>query len=99
MSDVTVYPPWITATPAVPALLTGIPAATLLQWLTDAQTAYHLLLTSNAPQTVTYGQGDGQKSVTFNRSSAGQLNSYILMLQQALGLIPGRRAIGVRFRR
>lgn len=95
MSDITVYP----SSTSTPALLVGVPTLTLQQWLSDAQTALHLLLTSNQPQTVTYGQAEGQKSVTYNRSNAGQLTSYIQMLQQALGLSTGRRAISVRFMR
>lgn len=79
--------------------LIGVPTATLQQWLSEAQAAYHQLLTGGRAQVVTYGQGDGQKSVTYNRANAGQLLAWIQMLQQALGIGCGRRAIGVRFMR
>jgi hypothetical protein len=83
-----------------PAMLIGVPQATLQTWLLDAQTAYQLMMISGQPQTVSYGQGDGQKSVTFSRSTnAGQLAAWIGMLQMALGIGCGRRAIRVQFAR
>ena len=85
---------------SVPAVLVGVDPVLLQQWLADAQAAYQAMMISGNPQTVTYGQGDGQKSVTFSRSTnAGQLAAWILSLQLALGLSPGRRPIAVRFAR
>ncbi|MEJ0019729.1 MAG: gpW family head-tail joining protein [Acetobacteraceae bacterium] len=101
MSDqVTVLPPWTAGVSITPAVLTGVDPALLRQWLSEAQTAYQQMMVSNNPQTVTYGQGDGQKSVTFSRSTnPGQLAAWIQQLQQALGLSGGRRPIAVRFGR
>lgn len=100
MSGVVVFPPWVTSPASMtPAVLVGVEPATLQAWLTDAQTALHQMMLSNQPQSVTYGQGDGQKTVTFNRSSVASLQSWIGMLQQALGVTRGRRAIAVRFGR
>jgi hypothetical protein len=101
MSDqVTVLPPWTAGVSTTPAVLIGVDPALLRQWLGEAQTAYQQMMVSNNPQTVTYGQGDGQKSVTFSRSTnPGQLAAWIQQLQQALGLSGGRRPIAVRFGR
>ena len=100
MSDtVTVFPGWLPGISATPAVLVGVPTATLQQWLADAQNAFQLIMISGQPQTVTYSQGDGMKSVTYSRGNAGQLQIWIQQLLQALGLGCGRRAIGVRFSR
>ena len=100
MSDtVTVFPGWLPGISATPAVLVGVPTTTLQQWLTDAQTAFQLIMISGQPQTVTYSQGDGMKSVIYSRGNAGQLQMWIQQLLQALGLGCGRRAIGVRFSR
>jgi hypothetical protein len=85
--------------PPTPAALIGVDTATLQLWLGQAQAALQQIMIGGSPQTVTYGQGDGQKSVTYGRANEGQLIAWISQLQQALGLFCGRRAIPVRFSR
>jgi hypothetical protein len=99
MSEVTVYPPWTAGVSTTPAVLVGVDPVVMRQWLNDAQAAYAAIMVSGVPQTVSYGQGDGQKSVTFSRVNAGQLQRWIEQLAQALGLSVGRRPIAVRFGR
>lgn len=72
--------------------LTGVPQATLEQWLADAQQALHDLSTGTKGESYSYTQGDGTKSVTYTRANIGQLQAYINELQYALG-IRRRRAI------
>ncbi len=68
--------------------LAGMTPAQLQLLLSAAQTAYTQLMVGGKPVTVSYSQGDGSKSVTFNMASAGNLQSWISMVQRALGL-PG----------
>jgi hypothetical protein len=74
----------------------GIAPATLQANLSAAQTALDQLLRGSQTQQVSYGEGNGQRSVTYNRSSIGELRKYIEDLQTQLGY-RARRAIGVRF--
>ena len=74
----------------------GIPPVTLQQWLADAQTARHELVTGRRAQMVAYGQGDGTKSVTYTRANLADIDNYIASLTNALGL-GRRRAVGVAF--
>jgi len=64
--------------------------------LAEAQAAYHALMTGQNTTVVSYGFGDGQRSVTYTRTSLKDLRAYIMELQQQLGF-RSRRAIGVRF--
>jgi hypothetical protein len=78
--------------------LAGVSTATLQQWLADAQQALHDLSIGGKPVTVTYTQGDGQKSVTYTRAEAGALRGYIEELKAQLGITCGRRPIRPFFR-
>lgn len=73
--------------------LAGIPTPTLQQWLKDAQQAMHDLMTGVKAVTVTYTQGDGQKSVTYNRGDMTMLRGYIQELKMQLGIGRGRRPL------
>ena len=73
--------------------LTGIPSETLLQWLSEAQTAQHNLMTGAQGENYAYTQGDGSKSVTYTRANIGQLTAYIQSLKAQLGISRGRRPI------
>jgi hypothetical protein len=75
-------------------ILAGLPAVTLQQWLTVAQTAYMQLATGGKPVTVSY---DG-KSVTYTAAEGAALQSFIGLLQRQLGINRGRRAIRPYFR-
>jgi hypothetical protein len=72
--------------------LSGVPPATLLQWLTESQQALHDLSTGAKGESFSYAQGDGSKSVTYTRADIGALQAHILALQYALGM-RRRRAI------
>jgi hypothetical protein len=85
-----------TTTQAIPGSFAGVPPATLQTWLTDAQLARHNLMTGALPSVVSYGNGDGTKSVTYTRANLGALDAYIQSLLRALGL-GRRRAVGVLF--
>ena len=79
-----------------PPALAGVPAATLQVWLTASQTALHQLLTGARVATASYGQGDGNRSVTFSRTDQQTLRAYIGDLQRALGIqVAPRRPIRV----
>ena len=99
MSDAVTLALYSSGTPTVPAALVGVDTVTLQLWLTQAQQALQQIMVGGLAQTVTYGQGDGQKSVTYARGNQGQLLAWIQQLQQALGLSCGRQAIPVRFSR
>lgn len=73
--------------------LTGIPTLTLQQWLLDAQTAMHDLMTGVKPKVVLYTQGDGQKSVTYTEANIANLRGYIQELKAQLGITCGRHPI------
>jgi hypothetical protein len=66
--------------------LAGIPEATLRKWLLDAQTALHDLSIGGKPQSVSYGQGDGSKAITFTPATIGVLNAHIAALKAQLGI-------------
>ena len=85
---------WVDPTVNV-TVLTGIPQATLLQYLADAQAAYAMLSTGGRIVSVSY---EG-KSVTYTQGNIAQLMNWIMMLQRALGMGGiGRRAIRPYFR-
>ncbi|MBU6246457.1 MAG: hypothetical protein KGN77_01775 [Xanthomonadaceae bacterium] len=80
-----------------PSVLAGVPQATLQTWLGQAQQAYADFMTGGKPVTVSYANGSGTRSVTYNKANVQQLTQFISELNQALGNTRGRRAIGVRF--
>ncbi len=72
------------------------PAATLQANLAAAQAAYDQLMRGGRVATVTYGEGSGQRSVTYTKAEIGSLRLYIEDLQTRLGY-RARRALGLRF--
>lgn len=70
----------------------GVPQATLQQWLTESQQALHDLSTGAKGESFSYTQGDGSKSVTYTRADIGALQAHINALLYALGM-RRRRAI------
>ena len=70
--------------------LVGIPQETLQTWLLQAQTALNNLMTGGQVVQVQYGQGDGNRMVTYKPADMGNLRGYIAELRAALGL-GGRR--------
>jgi hypothetical protein len=75
----------------------NVAPATLQCWLNDAQNALHSLLIGGKPVMVSYGMGDGQKSVTYQRANEAALRQHIMELEKLLGINRGRRAIRMRF--
>ena len=73
--------------------LTGIPTATLQQWLLDAQTAMHDLMTGSKVAQIQYGQGSGNRMVTYKIADMGALRGYIQELKAQLGITCGRSPI------
>lgn len=73
----------------VSVALTGVPPATLQQWLAQAQQALADMMTGRNAVTVSYQQGQGQRSVTYNRANIADLRAWIIEIQAALG--QGRR--------
>lgn len=77
--------------------LVGMPVPQLQTLLAQLQAAYATTLTGKNAQIVSYGQGDGTKSVTYNRVDAISLRVHIGEVQAALGITPRRRAIVPRW--
>lgn len=75
----------------------GMSTPQLQQALLDSQLALIALVTGGKPQVVAYGNGEGQRAVTYTRTNEAQLRAMIRELQTAMGTGPRRRAIGVRF--
>ncbi len=78
--------------------LAGMSQAQLLTLYGQMQAAQAQLMMGGKPVTVSYAQGDGSKSVTYNMTSAGQLQNALTLVQRALGL-PGmsRRPMRMRY--
>ncbi len=68
--------------------LYGMTPAQLQAALTQAQSAYVALMTGQRVVSVSYSQGDGSKSVTYDSVQGGvaQLRMFINELQRALGI-------------
>jgi hypothetical protein len=81
----------------IPPELIGIDDATLQKWLTDLQQSLQDLTVGGKAQTLSYAQGDGSKSVTYTQADQARIEQRIRMIAAALGLVPPRRAIAVRF--
>lgn len=80
------------------SLLAGMDDAVLRQQLGRMQQDYLDLSAGRKLVSASYTQGDGAKSVTYDRTTIGQLAMAIRQLQAQLGIIQTpRRAIGVRF--
>lgn len=73
--------------------LYGMSQQQLQTALTNAQNAYVALMSGARTVNLSYTQGDGSKSVTYDRVEIAQLRMFIEELQQALGIIcrPRRR--------
>ena len=68
--------------------LAGMTQAQLLALYGQLQQAQAMMAVGGKPQSVSYDQGGGGKSVTFNITSVAQLLNTINMVQRALGM-PG----------
>ena len=77
------------------AITDGVPAATLQTWLAQALQAYQNLMTGAQVVSLSYGMGDGQKTVAYTRIESPKLLQWIAQLQQALNT-PGSRRRALR---
>lgn len=69
------------------SVLAGIPPSVLMANLAAAQAAYAQLMMGGKPVSVSYTQGDGAKSVTYQLADASSLMAYIQLLQAQLGIV------------
>lgn len=65
--------------------------------LATAQQALFDLSTGGKPIEVFYQAADAQRRVTYKATDVATLRALIAELQRALGMVPNRRAFGVRF--
>ena len=96
---ITLVPPVQTITPGLPRCASGpfagmMPGA-LQVALSQAQQALLATVTGSQPVTVDYAEGQGRRSVTYNRTNADELRKLIRDLKSALG-IQRNGAIGMR---
>jgi len=78
------------------SILAGMTTAQLQAALKAAQQAYVDLMTGARGVSFTYAQGDGSRSVTYEKVDQTQLTNFIKMLQMQLG-IPTQRRRPIRF--
>lgn len=76
------------------SILAGLTQDQLQLMLTEAQTAYGQLMAGGKVVSVSY---EG-KSVTYSQAQSGDLVSWIMLLQRALGIGGSRQAIRPYFR-
>lgn len=69
------------------SILAGMTVAQKREALKAAQDAYINLMTGQQLVTVTYTQGDGNRSVTYQQTSLSQLSMFIQLLQAELGMV------------
>lgn len=78
--------------------LAGVDPVTLQTWLTQAQAAMAALATGTKTVNLSYGMGDGHRTVTYQRTDMAQLRAWIALLQAQLGVVcRPRRAFSVAF--
>jgi hypothetical protein len=73
----------------------NVPPAQLSAWLLQAQNALNSLTCGAQVVTVSYGEGSGQKSVTYQKTSEQALRRHIREMQILLGQRPRVHAIRV----
>lgn len=80
------------------SIFAGMSTAQLQAALANAQAAYLQLSTGAKAVTLSYTQGDGSKSVTYQQASTGGLVQLIKQLQAQLGIVHRpRRPMQFRF--
>jgi hypothetical protein len=80
------------------SIFAGMTQEQLQTALTNAQQVYLQLQSGAKAVTLSYTQGDGTKSVTYQQASTGGLVQLIKQLQAQLGIVnQPRHGIGFRF--
>jgi hypothetical protein len=74
-------------------VLAGIPLATLQLWQPRLQAALLNTALGQNPVSLSYAQGDGSKSITYNITSFAQARSLLDLVNRLLGNPPSRRAM------
>ena len=99
MSDsiLLVNDPFGPAGPGGGGAFAGLPPATLQQILANAQVALSEMIAGGRAVTISYGEGSGQKSVTYQRGSEASLRQHIAELKLLLGTGRPRRPIRFGF--
>ena len=97
MSDVILVSDPFLAGASASGTFGNLPVATLQQYLADAQDVLHRIVIGAKEVTVAYGEGSGQKSVTYQRTDEQRLRMHVAELKQLLGLSPGRRPLRLAF--
>ncbi|MDT0355684.1 gpW family head-tail joining protein [Herbaspirillum huttiense F1] len=77
--------------------LANVPIDTLRQWQIDALQAMHDLSTGKKRVTISYSQGDGTRSVTYQQANIDDLRAWLAKLNAQLGLGSRRRPIWTNF--
>jgi hypothetical protein len=81
------------------SVLAGMSTVQLRAALTAAQQAYTDLVTGSKVASVSYAQGDGNKSVQYTPASLPNLTAFIKLLQAQLGIVTTpRRPVRFNFR-
>jgi hypothetical protein len=89
MSGSTLFPPVFIPPQTGP--YAGMSQAQLQALLAQAQAALPTLVSGGRPVTISYSSGEGNRTVTYARSSEAALRNMIRELQVALGLFCARR--------
>ncbi len=71
--------------------LAGVPREILQAWRSTALEVLAELQTGAKVVSATYAQADGSKSVTYSQANLGDLNNWIMLLNEALGVTRGVR--------
>lgn len=81
------------------SLLAGMTTVQLQAALASAQQAYVDLMSGTKAVSLSYTQGDGARSVTYQQTNIQQLVAFIRLLQAQLGLTSAaRRPVRFNFR-
>jgi hypothetical protein len=79
-------------------VLAGVPRAQLLIWQGQLQQAAINTALAKNPQTLSYTQGDGSKSVSYNITSIAAAINMLMLVNRLLGFGAGRRPMRPYFR-
>jgi gpW len=80
------------------SIFAGMTPAQLQAAIASAQAAYIELMSGQKVASLSYAQGDGAKTITYEKTNIAALQMFIKQLQMQLGVpVSRRRAVGFRF--
>lgn len=82
---------WLPVGPSRPGLFDGMPRAELEAALSAAQRALLALQSGSSVASVSFGQGETSRSVTYRTTDTSKLIVLIAQIQRALGIAGTRR--------